>query len=174
MSRSFLNRLRRWTRAQIGGSGAPLGEFEWLLLVTALLALLGNLIASWLNARRRLTSFAVLRALGSTPRQIASMLAWEQGLIYAVALALGVILGALLIITAVPALVSTNATTPATSISSTEFFVIQHVLPVQIALPPSLGIALGALALICVGAIALMAHIVSAPAISQTLRLSDD
>lgn len=142
--------------------------------VTALLALVESLIASWLNARRRLTSFAVLRALGSTPRQIASMLAWEQGLIYTVALALGVILGALLIITAVPALVFTNPTTPATSISSTEFFVIQHVLPVQIALPPSLGIALGALALICAGAIALMARIVSAPAISQTLRLSDD
>ncbi len=140
---------------------------------TALLALLGSVLTAWLNAKRRLTSFAVLRALGGTSRQIASILCWEQSIVYAVALALGTLFGALLTLTTVPALVFTNPTTPATSISSTEFYVIQHVLPVQITLPPSLGIALAALVVICAGATLLMARIVSAPNISQTLRLTE-
>lgn len=141
---------------------------------TALLALIGSVLASWMNAKRRLTSFALLRALGSTPRQIASMLCWEQGVVYCVALVLGILLGMLLVLTEVPALVFTNPTTPDTAVSSTEFFVMQHVLPVQIGLPPSLGIGLAALAFIGIGAVALMARLVSAPDISQKLRLSED
>ncbi|HXR66657.1 MAG TPA: FtsX-like permease family protein [Ktedonobacteraceae bacterium] len=63
-----------------------------MLLGTAtalLLALLGNLVASWLNARSRLVNFAALRALGTTPRQIASTLAWEQVVVYSAAMLLG-------------------------------------------------------------------------------------
>ena len=141
---------------------------------TALLALIGSLLASWLNAKRRLTSFAVLRALGSTPRQIASMLSWEQGIVYGVALALGIILGTLLIFIAVPALVFTNPTTPGTAISSTEFYVIQHVLPAQIVLPGTLVFAFIALIALCAAALAMMARIVSRPSLSQTLRLNED
>src|SRR5437660_10450698 len=41
-----------------------------------LLALVGDLLASWLSVRMRLASFAVLRALGGTPWQIARVLMW--------------------------------------------------------------------------------------------------
>jgi hypothetical protein len=74
----------------------------------------------------------------------------------------------------VPALVFTNPTPPDTTISSTEFFVIQRVLPVQIGLSSSLGISLAVLVFISIGAILLMARLVSAPDISRKLRLSED
>jgi putative ABC transport system permease protein len=141
---------------------------------TLLLVLIGTLLASWLTARNRLTNFAVLRALGSTPRQIASTLGWEQGIIYILGLALGACFGALLVFTLVPALVFTNPTRPGTAINSTEFYVIQHVLPVQIVLPGTLVIAFIVLIAICATALVMMARTVSQPSLSQTLRLNED
>jgi ABC-type lipoprotein release transport system permease subunit len=143
-------------------------------LVTVLLALVGNLVASWLSARSRLLNFAVLRALGSAPRQIARVLIWEQGMIYAAALLLGVLFGAVLIATIVPALVFTGAPNNGAAISSGEFYVMQHVLPVQIVLPPSLGAVFAALIAICAGVLWMMARVVSRPSIGQTLRLNED
>lgn len=142
-------------------------------ITTILLALVGSLLASWLNARSRLNSFALLRALGSTPRQIASTLAWEQGIVYTVAIALGSIFGAALVITVAPGLIFTSPPTN-NNISSDEFYVIQHVLPTQIIVPATLGIAFAALVIICAIALAMMARIVSTPSISQTLRLNED
>ncbi|HEX6778646.1 MAG TPA: FtsX-like permease family protein, partial [Ktedonobacterales bacterium] len=142
-------------------------------ITTILLALVGSLLASWLNARSRLNSFALLRALGSVPRQIASTLAWEQGIVYTVAIALGIIFGAALVFTVAPGLIFTSPPT-GSSISSGEFYVIQHVLPTQIILPATLGIALAVLVIICAIALAMMARIVSKPSISQTLRLNED
>ncbi len=139
-----------------------------------LLALIGTLLASWLNARSRLTNFAVLRALGSTPRQVASTLAWEQGIVYLLALAFGACFGALLVFTMVPALVFTNPTRPGTAIGSTEFYVIQHVLPIQIVMPGTLVIALIVLIAMCSAALVMMARMVSRPSLSQTLRLNED
>jgi ABC-type uncharacterized transport system YnjBCD ATPase subunit len=79
--------------------------------VTALLlALVGNLMASWLSVRSRLTSFTVLRALGATPAQVAVMLTWEQCLIYASAVLLGILLGVIFSALAVPALTFTGTT----------------------------------------------------------------
>ncbi len=147
----------------------------WLGTVTTLLlALAGTLLASWLHARARLTSFALLRALGSAPRQIASVLAWEQGIVYTVAILLGGLFGALLVLTAVPGLVFANPDSAANPISSGEFYVIQQVLPVQIILPATLGLAGAALVLICAAALVMMARVVSKPSISQTLRLNED
>ncbi len=60
--------------------------------VTLLLGLLGNLLVSWWNARSRRTSFAILRALGGEPGQIARVLLWEQGIVYGMGLILGVVL----------------------------------------------------------------------------------
>jgi putative ABC transport system permease protein len=142
--------------------------------VTVLLALVGNLIASWLGVRSRLLNFVVLRALGSSPRQIASVLIWEQSMIYTAALVLGVLFGTLLIGTIVPALVFVAAPNNGAGISSGEFYVIQHVLPVQIILPPSLGFVFAGIVAICVAALWMMARVVSRPAIGQTLRLSED
>ena len=70
-----------------------------------LLALIGIWAGSWLNARGRLVNFAVLRALGSTPRQIRSMLVWEQVIVYLTGGALGLALGAVLSLTALPLLI---------------------------------------------------------------------
>ncbi|HZR39898.1 MAG TPA: FtsX-like permease family protein, partial [Ktedonobacteraceae bacterium] len=74
-------------------------------ITALLLALLGNLLASWLSTQMRLTNFAVLRALGTEPGQIVRVLTWEQAIIYIAALLLGGIFGALLATTIVPALV---------------------------------------------------------------------
>jgi ABC-type antimicrobial peptide transport system permease subunit len=141
---------------------------------TVLLALLGNLTASWLNARSRLINFAVLRALGTMPRQIASVLTWEQTIIYATAIALGAIFGAILAVAIVPSLVFTGVPTYTVDISSGEFYALQHLLPVEIVVPLLLIGVFVALVLICVFAIVMMARVVSSPSLSQTLRLNAD
>jgi ABC-type lipoprotein release transport system permease subunit len=143
-------------------------------IATLLLALVGNLTASWLHVRARLINFALLRALGSAPRQIASVLTWEQVLVYATALALGAAFGALLAFTIVPALVFTGVPSYSSTISSGEFFTLQHVLPIAVVLPLALVMIFVALVGICVGAIGMMAYVASRPSISQTLRLNED
>ena len=80
-----------------------------------MLALVGILLGSWLSARTRLTNFALLRALGSEPAQLASVLLWEQGIIYALALGLGVIMGFVLAAAVLPVIVFTNGTLQQTS-----------------------------------------------------------
>lgn len=134
------------------------------------LGVLGALSAAWLNARTRQTGFVVLRALGSAPKQIAATLLWEQGTVYAVALVLGIGLGAVLAIAVLPALVYTSlATTPdATPL-------LANVPPIQIVVPVvPLAAVLGGLALLCAVALALMTSVATRPAISRTLRVNED
>jgi ABC-type lipoprotein release transport system permease subunit len=138
-----------------------------------LLALIGNLIASWQNARNRLTSFSVLRALGSSQQQIASVLLWEQSIVYATSLILGLLFGVLLSLLALPSLIFTSAGSSVT-ISTGEFYVIQSVPPISVVIPITLWIALAVLIIICIVAIWMMVRIVSRPSISQTLRLNED
>ena len=76
-------------------------------LATLLLALAGSLLISWLSMHRRLADFVVLRALGATSTQSASVFVWEQSIIYTTALFLGIAFGTLLIVTTVPTLVFT-------------------------------------------------------------------
>jgi ABC-type antimicrobial peptide transport system permease subunit len=142
--------------------------------ITLLLALVGALLVFWLSTSARLTNFAVLRALGGAPRQIASVLRWEQGLICGAALVLGSLFGALLVLSVVPGLVFTNPAPPGSVISDAEFAVMQHVLPVQIVLPPSLGGLLAVFIALCALVLLLMARAASAPRLSQTLRLNED
>lgn len=134
------------------------------IAVGLLLALAGTLFSAWLNASGRLTSFAVLRALGMVPRKIAAVLLWELGSVCAAALALGAGLGFLLMQLIMPVLYITD-------------FVegINSGTPVQVVVPAFLiVIVLGAVVCICVVALALMARLVSRPALSQTLRLNED
>jgi FtsX-like permease family len=151
-----------------------------LLLIGAaasmLLAILGNLLASWLNVRSRLTSFAVLRALGITPRQVVGIIAWEQSIVYATALAMGGAFGALLSAMALPALVFTNVTLNGfnSDISSGEYDVLQSSPPVRVIVPPSLIILCALVVAICLVALALMVRVAARPSISQTLRLNED
>ncbi|HYL42244.1 MAG TPA: FtsX-like permease family protein [Ktedonobacteraceae bacterium] len=145
-------------------------------IMALLLAMVGNLIASWLSARHRLTNFAILRALGASPGQVVSTLSWEQGIIYAAALGLGILFGLIFSVLVIPGLVFTSvAPSGVTSgISSSTFYGIQSVPPIQIILPGSLGIALALLLALCILALIMMVQIVSRTSISQALRLNED
>lgn len=140
--------------------------------VTALLlALVGDLLASWLSARTRLTNFAILRALGTTPQQVASMLTWEQAIVYITGLLLGVGFGFLLSMTVIPSLTFTNLNA---DLSNSQFYALQTALPTQVVLPPTLPLALLILAAIYIVALTMMVRVVSQPSLSQTLRLNED
>jgi hypothetical protein len=134
-----------------------------------LLALVGILLGSWLSARSRLTSFALLRALGSEPRQLASVLLWEQGIVYGLALGLGTGIGFVLAAAVLPAIIFTNSGRFEQIINTLEVPPIQTVIPW-----PAVGAVLGALLVLCTGAILLMTWMVARPSISQTLRLNED
>jgi hypothetical protein len=141
-----------------------------------LLALVGNLIATWLSARGRLVNFAVLRALGAASPQIASTLTWEQSIIYSTSIFLGILFGAIFSALVVPQFIFTSVGSGSTSsgLTSSQFDVMQIVPPIRIVIPPMLIIVLAILVAICVVALGMMIHIVSRPSIGQTLRLSED
>jgi ABC-type antimicrobial peptide transport system permease subunit len=145
--------------------------------VTALLlALVGSLLASWLGVRNRLTSFTVMRALGTVPAQITKVLLWEQIIVYTTALLLGIVFGAILSATAVPTLAFTSLSAGGvlSSLSSDEFYVFQRIIPAQVVIPLSLGLAFAALVAIFVIALWIMASVTLHPSMSQTLRLNED
>jgi putative ABC transport system permease protein len=142
-------------------------------LAALLLALIGSLVASWQSARSRLTSFAVLRALGGARRQIASVLLWEQGILYTTALALGALFGVLLSLLALPTLIFTSVGSGA-AVSTGQFYLLQSEPPVQVVIPWTLWLALAILVAVCAIAIWMMVRIVSRPSMSQTLRLNED
>ncbi len=152
------------------------GELALGASTALLLALLGNLLASWLSARNRLTNFAILRALGTSPAQVASVLTWEQGITYITALVLGVVFGTLLSFVAIPGLVFTSVPTngPTSGTNNGEFYALQHILPVQIVVPLSLLLALAVLVVICLVTLGMMVRVVTKPQLSQALRLNED
>jgi ABC-type lipoprotein release transport system permease subunit len=153
-----------------------IGELALGASTALFLALFGSLLASWLNARGRLTNFAILRALGSSPSQIASVLIWEQCITYIVAIALGVGFGTLLCATIIPSLVitSVSVTNGLGSSSTAGFYALQHMLPVRIIIPPSLILVLVALVVMYVVALLMMVRVVRQPALSQVLRINED
>lgn len=124
----------------------------------------------------RVLNFAVMRALGTTPRQVISVLVWEQGIVYITGLLLGIIFGALLSALMVPALVFSGVpSSGATSDTSSQaFYLLQSIPPVRIIVSPWLTAALAALVVICALALALMVRVVSHSAIGQILRLNED
>jgi ABC-type antimicrobial peptide transport system permease subunit len=151
-----------------------LGVLDVGAAATLLLALVGSLLASWLSVRKRVLSFVILRAMGTTPRQLASMLLCEQAIIYLSALVLGVLFSLFLIATSVPALVLTSASQQGVALPAGEFYVLQHVLPVQVVLPPVWAFVLLALLVLAGLALWMMVRVASRPALSQALRLSED
>lgn len=134
-----------------------------------ILALVGTLLSSWLNTSNRLTSFALLRALGMAPRHIASLLLWEQGFIYILAFVIGFGLGNLLTFFAAPAVALLDLAGPSSQDNPFDIPPVQTVIPYL-----QLSLLLGGLVVICLVALLLMTRIVSRPSISQTLRLSED
>jgi len=141
-----------------------------------LLALVGNLLASWVGVRARRSSLTVLRALGASSSQIAAMLLWEQGIIYAGAIVLGLAFGAVLAGVTVPVLVFSDL--PAhgimSTLSITDFYLLQHAIATTIVVPPSLLLTFGALILVCLLALGTMIRTALRPAISSELRLNED
>jgi hypothetical protein len=140
--------------------------------IALLLGLMGNLLLAWWNARSRRTSFALLRALGCPPGQLARVLLWEQGIVYSAGLLLGSVLGSVFALTILPAFVFS----PVTGVGSTEiFYIAQSLPPVQIAVPilPVL-ILLAGLVVVCTLALLLMLTVIARPRIGQTLRVDDD
>ena len=145
--------------------------------ITALiLALVGNLLASWLSARTRVTNFAVLRALGTSTEQVAGVLTWEQGITYITALLLGIVFGAMLSVTAIPSLVFSSVPTSGLNSTGTSdsFYALQRIIPVQITVPFTLVVALVLLVSICAIALWIMVRVVTQPALGQMLRLNED
>ncbi|HLI70422.1 MAG TPA: FtsX-like permease family protein [Ktedonobacteraceae bacterium] len=153
------------------GGVLALGTFTPLIL-----AVIGSLLASWQSVRSRLLSFVLLRALGTTPRQLASVLSWEQGTIYLLMFGLGILAGVLLSAMVLPILVVTsiaNASTSGSAISSGVS--LQQILPsIRVVIPPTLGVALAALALVCIAALGTMVRTIIRPSVSQILRLNAD
>lgn len=144
-------------------------------LTPLILALLGSLLLSWVSVRSRLLSFAVLRALGSSPAQLFGVLSWEQGIVYALMLILGMLAGVGLSALVLPWLILTSTALPSGSGNVVGSLSFQRDLPVlQIVIPPFLLLALGLLIVIYMLTLGLMAQMVSRPSLSQILRLNAD
>ena len=94
------------------GAG-PEAAFAAAALVAAALAAVGFAVSAAGSLRERDAEFAVLRALGAPRRQLARMIAAEQGVLVALALVVGVALGAVLTRAVIPLIVLTaQATRP--------------------------------------------------------------
>ncbi len=174
-----LSQDRRAILASLGHdplAQAIIGILDIGAAVALLLALLGTLLVSWLNARSRKTSFAVMRALGCAPRQIVSILLWEQGIVYSVALALGVGLSVLFSLLILPVFVFTPlAGGSAATVSTDAFYVAQSVPTIHVIVPPMpVAALLVGLILICVLALGVMVRAVMQPHMSQELRVDED
>lgn len=108
-----------------------LGVLALGAITALLLALVGNLLASWLSARNRVTNFAVLRALGTSPQQVVGVLTWEQGITYVTSIILGIVFGTLFSATTIPLLVFSSV--PNNELigasNSDKFYALQHVIP---------------------------------------------
>lgn len=170
---------RRQMVTQLSNEPLSLALFGILLLGAAtalLLALVGNLVASWLNASTRQANFAALRALGATPRQIASTVGWEQIVVYTTALLLGFLFGWLLAVLALPSLVFTSILPNQITggVDTQTFYAAQNAPPIAVVMPPELWAVLATLLALCVVALAMMVRIVSRPSIARLLRLNED
>ncbi len=137
--------------------------------VVLVLALIGTLLSSWLSATSRRTNFAIMRALGMAPRQIAAILLWEQSFIYTLAFALGLSLGTMLTIFAAPTVSLLDLAGPNGRSNPYD------VPPVLMTIPYiHILLVLGIVLVIFVGALVFMARMVSRPSMSVMLRLGED
>ncbi|WP_327428810.1 ABC transporter permease [Streptomyces sp. NBC_01236] len=92
------------------GAG-PEAAFAAAAVVAAALAAVGFAVSTAGSLRERGAEFAVLRALGAPRRQLARLIAAEQGVLVALALVVGVALGAVLTRAVVPLIVLTSDAT---------------------------------------------------------------
>ena len=144
--------------------------------LTLLLTWIGCLASAWSYVRIRLRSLLVLRALGSTPAQLALLLSCEQIMIYATALILGIGCGAGFIALTLPQMVFSNASriSEITSVFTLNLFQLQSTPPLQIIIPSTVVIGLGVIVLLCAVGIGITATMVIRLSPAQMLRLSED
>lgn len=88
------------------GAG-PTAAFAAVAVAAAALAAVGFAVSTAGSLRERADEFAVLRALGAPRRQLARLIAAEQGVLVAVALTAGVALGTVLTRAVIPLIVLT-------------------------------------------------------------------
>lgn len=143
-------------------------------IITIVLMLLGNLIASWLNVRSRLAQFAVLHALGATSRQVTSVLLWEQSISYITGIVLGLPFGFLLAVFLLPSLVYTGGVSGGTDLSTGQFYLVQHIPPIQVVYPAWLLFLLVVVFLVFAVTFMMIVRVAGKPATAQTLRLNVD
>lgn len=82
-------------------------------VAAAVFAAVGFAVSATVSARERLIEFALLRALGLSPRQLGSWLTLEQGVLVVVSLGLGTVIGMLLTATLLPLVTLTQGGRPA-------------------------------------------------------------
>jgi ABC-type lipoprotein release transport system permease subunit len=163
--RRMLAESNRQSSAHMG----IIGELAIGLGVALLLALIGTLLSSWDDASSRLTSFALMRALGMDPRQVAALLLWGQGFAYLLAFLLGIGLGTLLIVFVPSAVTLLDLTGPSAMNNPYD------IPPLQIVIPyPQIALLLGGLVVVCLAALLLMAGVISRPSLGRRLRLDED
>ncbi|GAT84263.1 hypothetical protein STXM2123_4965 [Streptomyces sp. F-3] len=92
------------------GAG-PAAAFTAAAVVAAALAAVGFAVSAVGSLRERDAEFAVLRALGAPRRRLARTLAVEQGVLVALALAVGTVLGVLLTRAVIPLIMLTGQAT---------------------------------------------------------------
>jgi ABC-type lipoprotein release transport system permease subunit len=141
-----------------------------------LLALVADLLASWLSIRTRRSNFVILRALGASTRQVAGLLLWEQAITYLLALSLSIAFGLLLAHLAVPGLVFTGlpAQGGMSELDAGTFYVLQQIVPVEIVIPPTLQFTFLGLVALCMLVLIFMVRAAMRPSMAQELRLNED
>jgi hypothetical protein len=141
-----------------------------------LLALIGNMMGSWLRVRTNQMNFVLLRALGASSQQITTILGWEQCLIYLVAIVLGIGLGLIFSLWAVPILIFTGVGPQGFSgdLFREQLYASQSVPPIQIIMPASLGLVLMGCVLLCFLSLLIMLRASKVASLSQKLRLNED
>ena len=141
-----------------------------LLLVgaftAALLSALGSVAQMTLEARRRATSFAILRTLGVSGRQITTVLLGEQLFMYAFGLVTGTALGLLLSTATLPLLQYSSAQLNPTTIGVPPFVVAFNL--------PGTAIFYGALCLAFALSLALGVWLAVSGGLGAALRLGED
>lgn len=150
------------------------GMLALCIIVPLALALITTGISMWNYLRPRLADLAILRALGASPRHVIAMLAWEQTLALVLAIVVGMIIGSLFAVTALPNVVLTNTLLTTANATSDQIYAAQHLPPVRMVFPITLW-EIGAVVLLG-GTIAIVVLQRSARtiAIGQSLRLNAD
>lgn len=82
-------------------------------VAAAIFAAVGFAVSATVSARERLIEFALLRALGLSPRQLGGWLTIEQGVLVGVSLAMGTLIGIVLTVTILPLISLTQDGAPA-------------------------------------------------------------